>query len=328
MNRTWPVLQTIAVVAALAMVGVLFLWPDTGLMITWKLLIPLVPLSLLLTPRLWRNLCPIATLSQLPLRLGIGGARRFPLRAARGAAVVAAIGLFVLVPLRHPLLDQSGTALGIFVLLVVVTAVAGGMVFDAKSGFCASICPVLPVERLYGQSPLFNVNHAHCSVCTACVRDCIDINERRSIENVASPGGIRSRDDARPVQIHLTPMGAFALSFPGFILGFFTVDTGASTLLIYGWMAAFAALSYAIFAAAYSIGPTPARWALTISGALAFSVYYWFTVPKIANAVAGLGGTNEAASFVIVLGRLAIAAIVIYWLQRAFRQPATTLAPA
>ena len=32
-------------------------------------------------------------------------------------------------------------------------ALLGGIVFKGKSGWCSSICPMLPVQRIYGQTP-------------------------------------------------------------------------------------------------------------------------------------------------------------------------------
>lgn len=320
MSTLWRVPQSIAVIAALAMVGILFAWPDTGLLVTWKLLIPLVPLSLLIAPRLWRNLCPIATLSQVPLLLGFGGKRRPTWKPGGGAALAGVVGLLLLVPLRHVLLDQNGAALAIFVLTIVAAAVIGGFVFDGKSGWCASICPVLPVERLYGASPLARVPHAHCAACTGCIRGCIDIDERRSLAEVASGGDQRDSGDRSARKLLRAPIGIFALLFPGFIIGFFTVDTEGSLSSIYLWILLFSAASYAFLATISVLTRVSITLMLSICGALAISAYYWFSVPKVGNAIAGLAGMNSASPESILVGRIAIGALIMIWLAKASGQ--------
>ncbi len=61
----WQVAQIVALVATVAVIAGLFLRPDTTLVILWSIIIPLVPASLLVTPKLWRNVCPLATLNML-----------------------------------------------------------------------------------------------------------------------------------------------------------------------------------------------------------------------------------------------------------------------
>lgn len=320
MTMLWRISQGLAVFAALLMIAILFAWPDTGLFITWKLLIPLVPLSLLIAPRLWRNLCPIATLSQVPLFLGFGGKRRPAWKPERGAALAGIVGLLVLVPLRHVLFDQNGSALAIFVLTVVSVAVVGGLLFDGKSGWCASICPVLPVERLYGASPLARIPHAHCATCTGCIRGCIDIDERRSLADIAS-GGIRRKSASRSAHSLLrTPFGIFALSFPGFIIGFFTVNVDGSALDIYFQMLLFSAISYSLLAMISMATRASIMAMLSICAALAISAYYWFTVPVVENALASLSGSNTAAPQAVLTGRIAVGLLIAAWLVKALAE--------
>jgi hypothetical protein len=39
-----------------------------------------------------------------------------------------------------------------------------------KSGWCSSICPLLPVQRLYGQTPFMLVRNSHCAGCVSHLR--------------------------------------------------------------------------------------------------------------------------------------------------------------
>ena len=85
-----------------------------------------------------------------------------------------------------------------------------------KAGFCNSICPVLPVERLYGQAPLATLSNPRCPDCTLCTpRGCIDLSPSKSVAQTFGP--------VRRSQAWLfTSFGVFAGSFPGFVLGYFT----------------------------------------------------------------------------------------------------------
>ena len=61
----WAVAQIGALVAtALLVIGLLYA-PKIALSVLWTIVIPMVPGSLLLTPHLWRNVCPLATCNML-----------------------------------------------------------------------------------------------------------------------------------------------------------------------------------------------------------------------------------------------------------------------
>src|SRR5689334_18292994 len=49
----------------------LFVLPQVGLFIFWRIAIPLLPLVFFVAPGLWRNICPLAATNQLPRLLGI-----------------------------------------------------------------------------------------------------------------------------------------------------------------------------------------------------------------------------------------------------------------
>src|SRR5262245_62555881 len=74
----WRAVRFGSVSAALAVIVTLFVAPDTGLTIFWKLIVPLVPLLLLTAPGVWRNACPLAALNQAPRRAGFTRALTTP----------------------------------------------------------------------------------------------------------------------------------------------------------------------------------------------------------------------------------------------------------
>jgi hypothetical protein len=167
----------------LVLLAGLFLRPDLTLTILWSLVIPLVPASLLVAPQLWRNVCPLATLNMASNGLV---ARRNPSpRLLAGAAVAGMVLLGVMVPARRVMFNTDATILAVTIAAVAVLASVLGAVFEAKSGFCNALCPVLPVERLYGQAPFVELSNPRCDGCTHCsVKGCIDLAPAHAIEPV------------------------------------------------------------------------------------------------------------------------------------------------
>jgi len=63
----WKGIQFSAVIVVIALCVVLFVYADRTLFLLWRIIIPVLPLAFLLALDLWRNICPLATLSQIPL---------------------------------------------------------------------------------------------------------------------------------------------------------------------------------------------------------------------------------------------------------------------
>ncbi|MEX2284224.1 MAG: hypothetical protein WEE89_17180 [Gemmatimonadota bacterium] len=314
----WTVAKGGSVAAAVTVVALLLIAPDIGLFVTWKLLVPLVPLLLLVAPEVWRNLCPIAVVHQLPVSLGLGGERRFPARVQRVAPAIAALLFFAIVPLRLTVFNSNGTALAIFVLSILVIALAGGLLFFGKSGWCVTWCPVLPVERLYGQRPVMQVEHAHCSTCSGCIRSCYDLKPERSLEELIDPDGLLpNRSQGLGASLLRTPTGLFAMGFPGFVPGYFTHPAGLGIGPTYLRLAAFVAGSIMLLALterAYRVNPrTLVKWAAAIG---AFG-YYWFTIPDVAKAAHELLDIPPVPDLGITAARIAFFAIATGWLMAA-----------
>lgn len=306
-GRWWAVVQALGLTLTAVLLGGLVWAPELTLGLFWKVLIPLVPASLLVSPLLWRNVCPLATLNLL---LDAPGGLKQRARVAKLAPVVGIVLLAVMVPARRFLFNQDGTALALVILAVALLAVLLGVLFDAKAGFCAGICPVLPVERLYGQSPLIGVPHARCPACTACAKACIDLAPRSSARRMLGPR--RGRGSWL-----LTPFGSFAAAFPGFVMGYFTLSdaslsqAGAVYLHVGIWTAA----SWAVVAAlALATGGSPARWLPTL-GAVAAGLYYWFAAPDLGTTL----GLAEAAGSHLRVAALGL--VVAWWLGAWLREP-------
>ena len=94
----------------------------------------------------------------------------------RHAYVFAAGALFVLVPTRKAFFNGSGWGSALLLAVALVGPFTGGVLLRGKSGWCASICPLLPVQRLYGQTPFKLVRNSHCEPCIGCTVHCYDFN--------------------------------------------------------------------------------------------------------------------------------------------------------
>ena len=226
-SRLWRAAQWLGLLLTAALLTGLLTRPEPSLHILWDMVIPLLPATFLLSPMLWRNVCPLATLNQLT---GRGRGTRLRGDALEWAWVFGIALLFALVPARRFLFNEHGAILAGTIAAVALLSAAGGSVFSRRAGFCNSICPVLPVEKLYGQSPLLRVRSAICPDCTGCaVRGCIDL---AGGESMAQSVGTRRRAGWRWV---LSPMGGFAVAFPGFVFGYFATTNGAleSGLAVY-----------------------------------------------------------------------------------------------
>jgi hypothetical protein len=299
-RRTWRAVQWIGLSAtALLLVG-LVVSPSISLAVLWNVVIPLIPATLLISPMLWRNSCPLATLNQLTNRVG---PRRVP--GARRGAATAILGIFllaVLVPARRFVFNTDGPALAVTILLVAVAALLMGALFDMKAGFCNAFCPVLPVERLYGQRPLLRIGNARCPSCTNCSSACIDLSAHKSIPQLLG------RARSSPAWLR-TPFGAFSAAFPGFVLAYFmAVDASAASAgAIYVGALTLAGASYVFVTLAVRALELPSTRVIPTLAALAAGLYYWFAAPSVAETlgVRGAGGQLLRAS--------ALALVVAWW---------------
>ncbi|HEX9728796.1 MAG TPA: hypothetical protein VGA37_09860 [Gemmatimonadales bacterium] len=298
----WRTAQVTGVMlAAVLLVGLIW-WPKPSLDLLWNIVIPLVPASLLVTPRLWRNVCPLATLNMLLNRPGgrtlTGGALRI---AGAGGIVL----LLMLVPARRFLFNTNGLALAVTIGAVLLVAVVMGLRFDAKAGFCNAFCPVLPVERLYGQAPLAHLSNPRCVPCTHCTsHGCIDLVPRKSIAHT-----VYVRGNGAGTGWLATPFGLFAAAFPGFVVGYFTTadaalaQAGAVYLHVGVWSGASLAL-VGLLTLALQV---PLAKAAPVLGATAVTLYYWYAGPSLADALhlGALGGhVLRGAAGILVLSWL------------------------
>ncbi|HEY3184802.1 MAG TPA: FAD-dependent oxidoreductase [Gaiellaceae bacterium] len=242
----WRALAGASVLGALALVAVLFVDAHAGLIAWWLFVLPVLPLVWLLAPGLWRNVCPMAALNQYPRLLGFTRGKTVPPWLRRNAFAIQVVLYFALISTRAPVFDHNGAAVGVLMLVALGAAFAGGVAFKGKSGWCGTFCPLLPIQRLYGQTPAVPVPNAYCRPCVGCVKNCYDFNP-----DVAAAADLADEDPRYVAQRKI-----FAGTFPGFVIAFFTIpssqiaapaDMGISLAGFYGQTVAYMLVSLGAF---------------------------------------------------------------------------------
>ena len=269
----WQGMRVGSIVGALVVAGLLIAVPDTGLFVMWKVIIPTLPLLFIVAPGLWRNICPLAASNQMPRALKLTRALTAP-NWLKEYGYVIAFGLFAaFVVLRRLGLDDSGPLSALLLLGAMIAAFSGGMVLKGKSGWCSTMCPLLPVQRIYGQTPLALVANAHCQPCVGCVKNCYDFNPR-----AAYLADLHDADNYWSGYRRF-----FVGAFPGLVLSFFVVPEG-SALSIVGGMALYVAASIATFALLGTFFKGSIHTITSLYGAIAFSLFYWFVAESLEPA--------------------------------------------
>lgn len=274
----WRAAQYGVLLLGVALLVTLFFRPDIGLNIMWNGLIPIAPALVVIAPGLWRNICPMATLSLLPHRIGISRRRMLPRRWAAVLSLIGIAALFVIVPLRHISLDTNAPLTALMISLSAFVAVSMGMAFEWRSGWCNSLCPIHPVEKLYGQAPAITLPNARCDECRKCSQPCAD--SRPAMNPTVTGSSLIEKSAA-----HL-----IVGSLVGFIWGWYCVPDFRTAVSIGEIIDAFACpyggglVTLAIYAVAYRwICRSVADRTLLVKlfATAAVCMYYWYRIPAL-----------------------------------------------
>ncbi len=314
--RAWWVVRSSGVIATLVVAALCFLVPKTGLRIVWGIGIPLLPILFFVAPGLWRNICPLAASNQTPRVLGWTRALEAPAWLKRYGYLISITGFVVFITLRKVGLQTNGPGSGGLLLLALLSGFTGGMFLKGKSGWCSSICPLLPVQRIYGQTPFALVGNSHCQPCVGCTKNCYDFNPK-----VAYLADLNDEDPEWSAG-----RKAFIAAFPGLILGFFKVaDVPAISVgAMYGQLALYVGVSVLAFVAADAWLPVSSHKLTTLWAAAALNIFYWFAFPVIYKAITNHPSPTAAtwAARVVVFGLTAFWIARTYLKERAFVEKA------
>ena len=207
---------------------------------------------------------------------------------------------------RLVLFNQSARATGVLLSVVIASAFVGGVVFKGKSGWCSSICPLLPLQRVYGQTPFVLVPNSHCTPCVACTKNCYDFKLQPAYQaDLHDPdphwSAPRSSSSPRcpdscsgsspwstwPAQPVWRCTDRLALYVAGSIASFYVLD-------------AVLALTPALMTALYA--------------AAALNIFYWFAGVVLAGSAQTITGLEAAWIRWPISGLVAILTVV--WISR------------
>ncbi|PLS69737.1 MAG: cyclic nucleotide-binding protein [Cyanobacteria bacterium M5B4] len=186
-----------------------------GAPIFWGIIVPSsIFILLVFGHELWRRICPLSFLSQIPRALGIQrqikrvdskGKTRYEIPKVKPNSwlgknyLYLQFGLlFIGLCLRILFINGDRLALGIWLLLTIASAIFVGYWYGGKT-WCNYFCPMSPVQKIYAEPRALLASKAHMSdtmitqsmcrtivdgkeqsACIACQNPCIDIDSERS----------------------------------------------------------------------------------------------------------------------------------------------------
>ncbi len=272
----WHVIRVASVLAYIALVVGLFIRPAGALFAFFKVVVPLLPILFFVAPGLWRNLCPLAAANQAPRVFDFTRAFTPPAWLRRYGFVVAIVLFFGITSARIALFNVSGQATGVLLAVTIVNAFVAGLFFKGKSGWCSSMCPLLPLQRVYGQTPFLTVPNSHCQPCVGCTKNCYDFKPQ-----VAYQADMRDPDKG-----WVSPRKLFAAALPGFVLGFFTLVSHPhlTTLQAYERLALYFLASVAAFYILDALFSFASGMLTALFPAVALNLFYWYAAVILADS--------------------------------------------
>ncbi len=281
---TWRIAQAAVWVIGTIILFCLLFFPTLGTVLFWNILIPVAPALFVIGIGVWRNVCPLATTNLLPRHLGLSKRKRLSVAQLGKLNLIAVLALYAIVPLRHAVFNNNGMATAILIISMAVIGVTLGFFYEWKSAWCSGLCPIHPVEKLYGGNVLMSVPNAHFDLCRNCVIPCPD-----STPNINPGSGDKTF-------FHQVSGFLIAGGLPGFIWGWFHVpdETGITTLSaflsVYKMPLTGLALTLFLYAALLWIIRAEYEPKLTsFFAAAGVSCYYWYRIP----ALFGFGNYGE-----------------------------------
>ncbi|MGB8652115.1 MAG: FAD-dependent oxidoreductase [Mycobacteriales bacterium] len=304
----WHAVRVVSVLGYLTLCVAMFVRPAGALFAFFKVIVPVLPLLFFVAPGLWRNICPLAAANQTPRLFGFTRGLSTPGWIQRRGYLVAMALFFGIASARLALFNTNAGATGVLLSLTVLTAFTAGATFKGKSGWCSSICPLLPLQRLYGQTPLAVVPNSHCTPCVACTKNCYDFKPQ-----VAYQADVHDPDAQWSA-----PRRLFAGALPGFVLGFFTLlgHPEMTRPHVYGQLAVYLLVSVGSFFAVEALLPVTVGMVTALYASAAINLFYWYGGVVAADSLRTITGVD--APWVRWPVRVAVAALTVVWLSRTY----------
>ena len=270
----WKILQVLFWFMGIGLLAIMIFVPNLGVTLFWNILIPVAPALLVICTGVWRNICPLATTAMLPDRLGRSQKKKLTSSQQQTLQLLGLIALFLIIPARHVLFNTNGKATALIIISLSAIAFSAGLIFESKSAWCSGLCPIHPVEKLYGSQSAYTLPNVQCNSCLKCSIPCPD-----STKNL-SPAALKS---AKTKLFENLLVGAF----PGYVWGWFQVrDYDANfSLRYYDSVYAYPVLGGVITLTLYILLKNQFRknrkLIINLFAAAAVSCYYWFRIPQL-----------------------------------------------
>ena len=282
----WRILRGLALAAVIGISWLVVAYPDVGFTIFWRILIPSLPLLFAVAPGVWRQICPMAMLNQIPRKLGFSLERTLPLYFKNLAYFIAVLSFFFLVSLRHVYFNKEPAMLLALVVTALSLAFLGGVIFKGRSGWCGTFCPLGPIQKAYGLAPIAIVRNGYCPTCVGCQKNCYDFNPRAAFLS----------DISDPDPWYASHKKFFVAGLPGFAYGYFTTADPMETGLIpyYSYIVGCILMALGVYMALRIFVRMSDFRVASLFALLALGIFYWFSVPNIVKAVGQLTGFPTA----------------------------------
>jgi len=272
----WRIAQAAVWLVGFVILVCLVFFPSLGLLLFWNILIPVAPALFVVGVGVWRNVCPLATTNLLPRHAGLSKRKRLSVTQLGKLNLVAVVALYMIVPLRHAVFNNNGLATALLIGSMSLAGVIMGFFYEWKSAWCSGLCPVHPVEKLYGGNVFMSIPNAHCDECMNCVIPCPDStpnmhpmaylkNSYQQLSGLLIVGGLPGfiwgwfhvADESRVTSWH-TFTGVYNMPLLGFIV----------TLVLYEVLSSI-------------IQPKYERKLISLFAASGVSCYYWYRIPAL-----------------------------------------------
>lgn len=311
----WRIAQAAVWLTGAVILFCLLFFPPLGVLLFWNILIPVAPALFVVAMGVWRNVCPLATTNLLPRHLGVSKRKKLTAAQQGKLSLVAVLALYIIVPLRHAVFNNNGTATGIMIIIMAAVGVTLSFIYEWKSAWCSGLCPVHPVEKLYGGNTIASIPNAHCSQCMNCVIPCPD-----STPNIHPQASVKT--------VYNKWSGLLIIGgLPGFIWGWFHVPDEAGITSISGALAVYKMplLGMAVTLAVYEVLTyiIPVKYetkCISLFAAAGVSCYYWYRIPALFGfGTMGNDGLlvnlrNTVPQWSITAAAVMAAGFFFYWL--------------